>query len=325
MKDSNEIYSRKKISYWSLIHPLRTLKVYLHNKKHKCTSRLLSDYGVVQRREIGAGAFATVRLIHQVEDGGKVRVYAIKAFRIKKQRESENLFMKKLISEFCISSALNHPNIVHTLDLVLDHKNRYCTVMEYCPGGDLYSFIKEGLVSPETADGYFKQLLNGLSFIHEMGVAHRDIKPENLLLQEHHGTSILKITDFGEADVFREAWKTEDRLSYGLCGSTPYIAPEVFVLSKQGYSASKADVWSAAIVYFCMRLNGVLFYSAQKIDANYRLFEREFNTSSYPAFQSFDQDVRAILYGMLNPNPAKRYTIDEVLTLPWITMIQLPQ
>lgn len=107
------------------------------HRRHYHHPRLLSQYGQVQRKQIGTGASATVRLVQQIQqDGGKMHIYAVKAFRQKKRQTStkENetkRFMKKLISEFCISSALDHPNIVKTIDLVVDEKNRYCTILEY--------------------------------------------------------------------------------------------------------------------------------------------------------------------------------------------------
>lgn len=63
--------------------------------------------------------------------------------------------------------------------------------MEYCPGGDLYAAIKKGNMSGATVDCYFKQILEGVAYLHSMGVAHRDIKPENLLLD---GRGHVKIT-----------------------------------------------------------------------------------------------------------------------------------
>ncbi|KAL9538652.1 hypothetical protein MBANPS3_010774 [Mucor bainieri] len=323
---------RSTLPTWPLVQQLKLIlstiktsqKQEQPQKRHH--ARLLSHYGQLQRRQIGTGASATVLLTHQLQEDGKVmRVYAVKAFRKRKVRETDASFMKKLISEFCISSTLDHPNIVKTVDLVLDEKNRYCTVMEYCSGGDLYSFIKEGrLSSQDEANGYFKQLLDGLSYLHRLGVAHRDIKPENLLLVKQNTSTILKISDFGEADVFREAWQESCRLSDGLCGSTPYIAPEIFVCSKQGYRASQADVWSAGIVYFCMRLNGVPFYSAQQSDTNYRLYRKHYAKRAYPAFESFDEESRQMMYAMLNPDPEKRYTIQDVLKLTWLAEVKPP-
>jgi len=85
-------------------------------------------------------------------------------------------------------------NIVETVDLVQDESKRWCEVMEFCPGGDLYAAIKRGRMSPSEVECCFKQLLTGVTYLHSQGVAHRDIKPENLFfdLKGH-----LKVLDLG--------------------------------------------------------------------------------------------------------------------------------
>lgn len=50
------------------------------------------------------------------------------------------------------------------------------------------------------AQKYFKQLITGVEYLHERGVAHRDIKPENILLDDNDD---VKISDFGMATMFR--------------------------------------------------------------------------------------------------------------------------
>lgn len=50
------------------------------------------------------------------------------------------------------------------------------------------------------AKRFFHQLMNGVEYLHNKGVAHRDLKPENLLLDERDN---LKISDFGMATMFR--------------------------------------------------------------------------------------------------------------------------
>jgi protein-serine/threonine kinase len=75
---------------------------------------------------------------------------------------------------------LHHQNIVETVDLVQDEQHRWCEVMEYCPGGDLYAAITKGGMSTSEMECCFKQILLGLEYLHSQGVAHRDIKPENL-------------------------------------------------------------------------------------------------------------------------------------------------
>ena len=54
------------------------------------------------------------------------------------------------------------------------------------------------------AQGFFKQIISGLAYLHRKGVAHRDIKPENLLLDEDE---VIKISDFGMATIFRHQGK----------------------------------------------------------------------------------------------------------------------
>lgn len=188
------------------------------------TASLLKKYGVCDRAAIGKGATAVVRLAHKW-DRREEKLYAVKEFRKRRKNETEKDYVKKLTSEFCISSTLHHINVVETVDLVQDEQQHWCEVMEYCPGGDLYAAIKKGGMSSGEVECSFKQILQGIQYLHSMGVAHRDIKPENLLLD---GRGHVKITDFGVSDVFRMCWEKKTHLSKGLCGSEPYIAPELF-------------------------------------------------------------------------------------------------
>jgi len=188
------------------------------------TASLLKKYGICDKAAIGKGATAVVRLAHKW-DRREEKLYAVKEFRKRRKNETEKDYVKKLTSEFCISSTLHHTNVVETVDLVQDEQHHWCEVMEYCPGGDLYAAIKKGGMSSGEVECTFKQVMLGIQYLHSMGVAHRDIKPENLLLD---GRGHVKITDFGVSDVFRMCWEKKTHLSKGLCGSEPYIAPELF-------------------------------------------------------------------------------------------------
>ncbi|KAI8088200.1 kinase-like domain-containing protein [Thamnidium elegans] len=270
-------------------------------------------YGDLINKKIGEGVSATVQLIQRDLD-----TFAVKIFRKKKRREPLAAYMKALASEFCISSALKHPNIIETLDFVRvdeDH-TRYCIVMEYCPEGDMYSLIKQGRMQLDEINSYFKQLLTGLDYLHSLGVAHRDLKPENLLIGKD---STLRIADFGSADVFRVAWQDHSRLSDGICGTTPYMAPEIF--QDQGYWAAPVDVWAAGIIFFCMRFDGVPFGSAQLDDINYPIYLRKRPLTTYDPFNKLDVEPRLLLYAMLNPNSQERITIQDLLNMPWIQTI----
>ena len=99
------------------------------------TANLVEKYGKCQEI-VGRGAFGIVRISHKQDSSGHEMLYAVKEFR-RRPQETSKKYQKRLTSEFCISSSLRHPNVIHTLDLLQDAKGDYCEVMEYCAGGDL--------------------------------------------------------------------------------------------------------------------------------------------------------------------------------------------
>ncbi|CAG8785344.1 3587_t:CDS:2, partial [Racocetra fulgida] len=210
--------------------------------KSNCSDVSLSEkYGKPQE-VVGKGAFGIVRVAHKTEP----KVPGEKLFA--RHDEPPKKYMKRLTSEFCISSSLHHINVIDTIDLLQDTQGNYCEVMEYCAGGDLYSLIvSSGGLEESEADCFFGQLINGVKYLHESGVAHRDLKPENLLLTS---TGCLKITDFGNGECFKMAWETQPHLSRGVCGSEPYIAPETF--TSNWFDPRPVDIWACGIIYMGM-------------------------------------------------------------------------
>ncbi|KAI8622022.1 kinase-like domain-containing protein, partial [Chytriomyces sp. MP71] len=224
------------------------------------------------------------------------------------------------MNEFCISSSLDHENIVKTVDLIQDEKKKWCVVMDYAEGGSLFPKIVNGSLSdPVVINCFFKQLLRGVAYLHSQGVAHRDLKPENLLLDASN--RILKITDFGVSDVFRGPWQTQSRKACGECGSGPYIAPEIFV--DKEYDAEQVDVWSMGVIYYAMIYRSTPWNSAKNSDARYRVFA-ENREDYWTTFRMVPpaSEVREVLYRILEPNPTKRAHVHEILEDPFIQGIE---
>ena len=222
------------------------------------TATLVEKYGKCHEI-VGRGAFGIVRISHKRTEGSGEQLYAVKEFR-RRPDENERKYSKRLTSEFCISSSLRHPNVIHTLDLLQDSKGDYCEVMEFCAGGDLYTLVlAAGKLEMQEADCYFKQIMRGVEYMHEMGVAHRDLKPENLLLTTN---GAVKITDFGNGECFRMAWESDAHMVTGLCGSAPYIAPEEYV--DKEFDARAVDVWATGVIYMAMRTGRHLWRVAKR-------------------------------------------------------------
>ncbi|KND00211.1 HAL protein kinase [Spizellomyces punctatus DAOM BR117] len=273
----------------------------------------LTKYG--RKEEIlGRGANAVVRLCCPADN--KEKKLAIKEFRKRRKNETQKEYVKKLVAEFCISSTLHHENVVTTVDLIQDEKRHWCVVMEYCAGGDLFGRIHCGsLKDVIEVNCYFKQLVQGVAYLHSMGVAHRDLKPENLLLDK--SGRILKITDFGVSEVFRTPFCSLTRKAKGLCGSGPYIAPEEFETSE--YDSELVDVWSIGIIYYVMIYNSIPWKAAVPSDPRYKHFLE--NKGKFWPLDRLPPGPRRLMYRILEPNPAKRVTIKELLEDEWFKSI----
>jgi len=288
------------------------------------TTSLSQKYGVCQKVAIGKGATSVVRLAHKW-DRTEEKLYAIKEFRKRRKNESEREYVKKLTAEFCISSTLHHVNIVETVDLVQDENQHWCEVMEFCPGGDLYAAIKRGGMSPSEVECCFKQILNGVAYLHSQGVAHRDLKPENLFFDT---MGHLKIGDYGASTVYRLPWEATIHMSTGLCGSEPYIAPEQFL--GKPYDARLVDIWACGIVYYCLHFQELPWRVAQPSDPLYASYAAAC-ASPQPAQSLCPPTInnlspracRAVLRRMLDPDPGARALIGEVVADKWVEGIEV--
>eukprot|EP00158_Paraphelidium_tribonemae_P007818 Partr_v1_DN28368_c0_g1_i1_m78590 putative serine threonine protein kinase len=266
---------------------------------------LHEKYGQAEK-VIGKGAGGTVKLFHKLGHvGPDDSLYAVKEFRKRRKNESEREYIKKLTSEFCISSNLHHRNVVETIDLVQDEHRRWCEIMEYCPGGDLYEILRHGRMTSLEINCCFKQLIVGMEYLHSMGVAHRDLKPENLLID---AAGHLKITDFGVSDVFRTCWEKEPHRSKGVCGSEPYIAPEEF--TGNPYDARKVDIWSAGIIFYAMLFHGVPWRAATLKDPNYAYYLD--HRGHFDPFMRLQPPLAQLLERILEPDPQQRISLVEI-------------
>lgn len=284
------------------------------------TATLVEKYGKCQEI-VGRGAFGIVRISHKRTEGAGEQLYAVKEFR-RRPEENEKKYSKRLTSEFCISSSLRHPNVIHTLDLLQDSKGDYCEVMEFCAGGDLYTLVlSAGKLDVAEADCYFKQMMRGVEYMHEMGVAHRDLKPENLLLTTHGS---LKITDFGNGECFRMAWESDPHMVSGLCGSAPYIAPEEYI--DKEFDARAVDIWATGVIYMAMRTGRHLWRVAKKDEDEFyeRYLEGRRDEEGYAPIESLHRArCRNVIYSILDPNPSRRISASQVLKSEWGREIKL--
>ncbi|KAI5967326.1 HRK1 [Candida margitis] len=213
------------------------------------SSPLVQKYGKVGK-ELGSGAGGSVKLITRPSDS---KTFAVKEFRAKRANESLKDYTRKCTAEYCIGSTLKHPNIIKTID-ILHENNRYFEIMEYAPI-DFFAVVMSGEMSRTEINCCLKQIIEGVSYLHSLGLAHRDLKLDNCVLDKN---GILKLIDFGSAVIFRYPYDQFGGAQnvhpcHGIVGSDPYLAPEV-LKSPNSYNPQPVDLWSIAIIYCCMTL-----------------------------------------------------------------------
>lgn len=126
---------------------------------------------------VGAGTFGNVYAAMNLESG---HLMAVKEIRLQDPNQIPTI-AEQIREEMGVLEVLDHPNVVsyHGLEV---HRDRVYIFMEYCSGGSLASLLEHGRIEDEQVIMvYALQLLEGLTYLHESGIAHRDIKPESKL------------------------------------------------------------------------------------------------------------------------------------------------
>lgn len=191
--------------------------------------------------QIGEGTYGQVYKAVNKLTGEQV---ALKRVRLENEKEG---FPITAIREIKILRQLHHKNIVRLMDIVIDDismdelkrtRANFYLVFEYVDH-DLIGLLESKELVEFTKDqicSLFKQLLEGLAYIHNTGFLHRDIKCSNILV---NNKGELKIADLGLARL----WTKESRLYTNRVITLWYRPPEL-LLGDERYGPA-IDVWSA--------------------------------------------------------------------------------
>jgi serine/threonine protein kinase len=152
-----------------------------------------------------------------------------------------------------------------------------------------------------------RQIIDGVKVCHDHDVVHLDLKPANIWCKGKD----VKIGDFG----FAMETNGEDQLSVGR-GTEDYLPPEFARNWLDGTAIEtplkKADIWSLGVTFYVL-LTGHLPWSYDKLDERTRSMNmRGFDDVYVPLPWSVDRDADDLIKNMLQVDPLKRYTIEQV-------------
>ena len=266
--------------------------------KHLEPEPKLSDFTVIQ--ELGSGSFGHVILAqHKIT---QVK-YAIKA--IDKRNTVNIKEMPYFIREIEIMYRVHHPNVVKLFGHFED--NNYCYfIMEYIPGGNIYSLVQR--LKPVSLQGIasiMKEVISAVYFLHHMNpkIVHRDIKPENVLLDQGNHA---KLTDFGwsnymEGDIKRTT----------VCGTPVYLAPEI--INNMGHD-EHVDIWCIGVLLFELIVGRPPFSGETEQKVRYNILKMKINWPN-----NIDSDAADLISKILKYNPDERISLEQMLLHPFFT------
>lgn len=217
------------------------------------------------------------------------------------------------MSEIKIHRSLHHTNIVGFEHFFEDAENVYI-ILELCQSQSLNELLRrrKRLIELEV-QCYVIQICNAVRYLHSHRVIHRDLKLGNLFLNDKME---VKIGDFGLATKL----EFDGERKRTICGTPNYIAPEVLE-GKQGHSY-EVDVWSLGVIIYTLII-GKPPFETNDVKTTYKRIRM--NNYSFPESVQISSPARDLIQRILNNDPARRPTIDEILQHPWLNSTQIPR
>ena len=265
-------------------------------------TKILSEINFKIEKKLGEGMFSTVKLgIHSLTKE-QAAIKILEKTKISKIEDKE-----RINREIEVMKRVNHFNIAK-LYSVVETKLTIYLIQEYVQGKDFLEYLnRKGKLKESEACKYFHQIISGLDYLHQCGIAHRDFKPENIILTNNN--QILKIIDFGLSNTYKKG----ELLKTG-CGSPCYVPPEM--IKEEKYDGSLSDIWSAGVILYLMLCGKLPFYD----DDNQILYEKILS-GKYETPEHLSENAKDILSKILEIEPKKRINFEGIKLHPWFSLI----
>jgi len=283
---------------------------------------------------LGEGAYGEVREgFDTAKNNEKVAVKVLSRSFLKKKREFTKVEGKHkwktalddVMKEIAIMKKSQHPNLVRLIEAIDNEEtdNLYM-VLEFVAGGQVmtwnggkrryYAATSEGgdVYDEPRAKELSRDIISGLRYLHTQGIIHRDLKPENLLLTSD---GRCKIADFGIAQKLDLEKKTSISIT-NMVGTFQFMAPEMITEDK--YKPYEIDLWAFGICLHAFVLGELPFNGGGMEEVFASITNDEMIVSN-----SLSSELQDALTSLLQKDPEKRATMDEILQMAWFEFSQI--
>lgn len=242
--------------------------------------------------EIGEGGFSTV---YMARDTRQSKMVALKVLKDRLFLTSTD-FRRSLVKREKETISYSHPNIIPVYE-VAEYDGLACTAMKWVEDGSLADFMTGSYWRPTIGKilHIIGQAVDGLTYLHSLGIVHGDIKPANLLLTvDHH----VYLTDFGITQLIESAFQ-------GIRVGTPeYMAPES-ILHPDAIDG-RADIYGLGIVLFQLLMGRPPFTAQSEQEVIYHQVNRP-----VPDMGDVPDALADVVRKCLAKNPDERYANTE--------------
>lgn len=272
----------------------------------------MSSNQIIITKEISSSNFP----IYAITNPQKSKSLAMKAFPFQDNTPSPSFFNE---SRFSI---LSHPNIIKMVasqqDTIMsfhEQKNRVSTIVmelgltDFVQIANISKFFKnEKLVRT-----YFRQLVNGLHYLHSNNIAHFDMKPDNLVLGSDYQ---LKIIDFENAYVYGD-----DGIKGN--GTEGCRAPEILV--ENVTNPFSCDIYALGIILFVLNF-GAYPYDESELGNQGCVFELmlndfdafwDFHVKSGRISKNYNSDLKNLIFSLTRGKPEDRLSLTGIVESKW--------
>uniref|UniRef100_A0A8B9C0R6 non-specific serine/threonine protein kinase n=1 Tax=Anser brachyrhynchus TaxID=132585 RepID=A0A8B9C0R6_9AVES len=273
------------------------------------------------RSEDPAGIFELVELVGngtygQVYKGRHVKTGQLAAIKVMDVTGDEEEEIKQEIN--MLKKYSHHRNIATYYGAFIKKNppgmdDQLWLVMEFCGAGSVTDLIKntKGNTLKEEWIAYIcREILRGLSHLHQHKVIHRDIKGQNVLLTEN---AEVKLVDFG---VSAQLDRTVGRRNTFI--GTPYwMAPEVIACDENPDATYdfKSDLWSLGITAIEMAEGAPPLCDMHPMRA---LFLIPRNPAPRLKSKKWSKKFQSFIESCLVKNHSQRPTTEQLMKHPFI-------